>query len=79
MVDDHYFTLIKYSNQLPMQRHLSGVHNVHVWMPCPNINVLDAHVYCCEADPENFRNRSKLEIKHRFDVGTEGLNPVHAR
>ena len=74
MVGDHYFTLIKYSNQLPMQRHLSGVHNVHVWMPCPNINVLDAHVYCCEADHDILEQiKAEINIGESFRIGHSTL------
>ncbi len=29
---------------------VDGVHNVHLWSLCSNINVLDAHVYSCETD-----------------------------
>jgi Co/Zn/Cd efflux system component len=45
---------------------VSGVHNVHLWTLCSNINVLDAHVYCCETDPE-VRDKIKEEIKHRLE------------
>jgi cobalt-zinc-cadmium efflux system protein len=45
---------------------VSGVHNVHLWTLCSNINVLDAHVYCCENDPET-REQIKEEIKHRLE------------
>jgi len=45
---------------------VSGVHNVHLWMLCSNINVLDAHVYCCETDPKS-REQIKAEIKHRLE------------
>ena len=45
---------------------VSGIHNVHLWTLCSNINVLDAHVYCCENDPE-IRERIKDEIKHRLE------------
>ena len=31
---------------------VSGVHNVHLWTLCSNINVLDVHVCCCEKDSE---------------------------
>jgi len=46
---------------------VSGVHNVHLWTLCSNINVLDAHVYCCETDPE-VRETIKEEIKHRLEA-----------
>jgi len=45
---------------------VSGVHNVHLWTLCSNINVLDAHVYCCEEEAEA-RERIKEEIKHRLE------------
>ncbi len=45
---------------------VSGVHNVHLWTLCSNINVLDAHVYCCEIDPDS-REQIKAEIKHRLE------------
>lgn len=45
---------------------VSGVHNVHLWTLCSNINVLDAHVYCCETDPDS-REQIKVEIKHRLE------------
>jgi len=74
MVGDHYFTSIKYSNQLPTQRHLSGVHNVHVWMPCSNINVLDPHVYCCEADRDILEQiKAKINIGEPFRIGRSTL------
>ena len=46
---------------------VSGVHNVHLWTLCSNINVLDAHVYCCEADPE-VQETIKREIRHRLEA-----------
>jgi cobalt-zinc-cadmium efflux system protein len=46
---------------------VSGVHNVHLWTLCSNINVLDAHVYCCESDPE-VQERIKAEIRHRLEA-----------
>ncbi|MFA5330879.1 MAG: cation diffusion facilitator family transporter [Methanoregula sp.] len=45
---------------------VSGVHNVHLWSLCSNINVLDAHVYCCEADPE-IQETIKSEIRARLE------------
>ena len=45
---------------------VSGVHNVHLWTLCSNINVLDAHVYCCEENAET-RDQIKEEIKHRLE------------
>ncbi len=29
---------------------VDGVHNLHLWTLCSNINVLDAHIYSCERD-----------------------------
>jgi len=46
---------------------VSGVHNVHLWTLCSNINVLDAHVYCCETDPAA-QETIKEEIRHRLAV-----------
>jgi len=46
---------------------VSGVHNVHFWTLCSNINVLDAHVYCCENDPDT-REQIKAEIRHRLEA-----------
>jgi len=43
-----------------------GVHNVHLWSLCSNINVLDAHVYSCETDLHNLE-AIKEEIKHRLE------------
>ena len=45
---------------------VSGVHNVHFWTLCSNINVLDAHVYCCETDPDTLE-QIKAELKHRLE------------
>jgi len=45
---------------------VSGVHNVHLWTLCSNINVLDAHVYCCEADPE-VQEKIKADIRKRLE------------
>jgi len=46
---------------------VAGVHNVHLWTLCSNINVLDAHVYCCEGDPE-IQEKIKTEIKLRLEA-----------
>ncbi|WP_292370552.1 cation diffusion facilitator family transporter [Methanoregula sp. UBA64] len=46
---------------------VSGVHNVHLWTLCSNINVLDAHVYCCESNPE-VQETIKAEIRHRLEA-----------
>jgi len=44
---------------------VNGVHNVHLWSLCSHINVLDAHVYSCEEDPQRIA-RMKSEIKERL-------------
>ena len=44
---------------------VDGVHNVHLWSLCSNINVLDAHVYTCETNPWRYEEM-KAEIKHRL-------------
>ena len=45
---------------------VDGVHNVHLWSLCSNINVLDAHVYSCETDLHKLE-AIKQEIKHRLE------------
>ena len=45
---------------------VDGVHNVHLWSLCSNINVLDAHVYSCETDVHRLES-IKEEIKHRLE------------
>jgi cobalt-zinc-cadmium efflux system protein len=45
---------------------VDGVHNVHLWSLCSNINVLDAHVYSCETDLRKLEE-IKHEIKHRLE------------
>jgi cobalt-zinc-cadmium efflux system protein len=45
---------------------VDGVHNVHLWSLCSNINVLDAHVYSCETDTHRLE-AIKTEIKHRLE------------
>jgi cobalt-zinc-cadmium efflux system protein len=45
---------------------VEGVHNVHLWSLCSNINVLDAHVYSCDTDARNLE-AIKTEIKHRLE------------
>jgi cobalt-zinc-cadmium efflux system protein len=45
---------------------VDGVHNVHLWSLCSNINVLDAHVYSCETDVRRL-DGIKEEIKHRLE------------
>jgi cobalt-zinc-cadmium efflux system protein len=44
---------------------VDGVHHVHLWSLCSDINVLDAHVYSCERDVEKIE-RLKKEIKERL-------------
>jgi cobalt-zinc-cadmium efflux system protein len=45
---------------------VDGVHNVHLWSLCSNINVLDAHVYCCETDTHRLEE-IKTAIKLRLE------------
>jgi len=45
---------------------VDGMHNVHLWSLCSNINVLDAHVYSCETDLHKLEE-IKQEIKHRLE------------
>jgi len=45
---------------------VDGVHNVHLWSLCSNINVLDAHVYSCEMDLHKLE-AIKQEIKQRLE------------
>jgi cobalt-zinc-cadmium efflux system protein len=44
---------------------VDGVHHVHLWSLCSDINVLDAHVYSCERDVEKIE-KMKQEIKERL-------------
>jgi cobalt-zinc-cadmium efflux system protein len=44
---------------------VDGVHHVHLWSLCSDINVLDAHVYSCEKDVEKIE-LMKQEIKERL-------------
>jgi len=44
---------------------VDGVHHVHLWSLCSDINVLDAHVYSCERDVEKIE-LMKQEIKERL-------------
>ncbi|MCK9590941.1 MAG: cation diffusion facilitator family transporter [Methanoregula sp.] len=44
---------------------VDGVHHVHLWSLCSDINVLDAHVYSCERDVNQIE-QMKLEIKDRL-------------
>lgn len=45
---------------------VNGIHNVHLWSLCSNINVLDAHIYSCETDVRRL-DGIKEEIKHRLE------------
>ena len=38
---------------------VDGVHHVHLWSLCSDINVLDAHVYSCELDVERIEQISR--------------------
>ena len=44
---------------------VDGVHHVHLWSLCSDINVLDAHVYSCEREMEMIEEM-KQEIKERL-------------
>ncbi|MEI6293073.1 MAG: cation diffusion facilitator family transporter [Methanomicrobiales archaeon] len=44
---------------------VEGVHHVHLWSLCSDINVLDAHVYSCIRDVEIIE-QMKREIKERL-------------
>lgn len=44
---------------------VEGVHHVHLWSLCSDINVLDAHVYSCERDLDK-TEQMKQEIKERL-------------
>jgi cobalt-zinc-cadmium efflux system protein len=44
---------------------VDGVHHVHLWSLCSDINVLDAHVFSCERDVEKIE-QMKQEIKERL-------------
>ncbi len=44
---------------------VEGVHHVHLWSLCSDINVLDAHVYSCERDVDTIE-QMKREIKERL-------------
>ena len=44
---------------------VEGVHNVHLWSLCSNINVLDAHVYSCDTDA-----RTSKQSKRRSNTGS---------
>ncbi|MCX6691502.1 MAG: cation diffusion facilitator family transporter [Methanoregula sp.] len=46
---------------------VDGVHHVHLWSLCSDINVLDAHVYSCEHDVERIE-QMKQEIKERLEM-----------
>lgn len=43
-----------------------GVHNIHLWSLCSNINVMDAHIYTCEnslLEIEKMKNELKERLK----------------
>lgn len=44
---------------------VEGVHHVHRWSLCSDINVLDAHVYSCEQNVGKIE-QMKREIKERL-------------
>jgi cobalt-zinc-cadmium efflux system protein len=44
---------------------VDGVHHVHLWSLCSDINVLDAHVFSCETDVKQIE-QMKREIKERL-------------
>ncbi len=44
---------------------VDGVHHVHLWSLCSDINVLDAHVFSCERDVNKIE-QMKREIKDRL-------------
>jgi cobalt-zinc-cadmium efflux system protein len=44
---------------------VEGVHNVHIWSLCSNINVMDAHVYTKETDMMKIE-KTKTEIKKKL-------------
>ncbi|MBL7055982.1 cation transporter [Candidatus Woesearchaeota archaeon] len=51
---------------------VEGVHNIHLWSLCPNINVMDAHVHTLEPD------MGKLEhIKNEIKENLEKYNIKH--
>lgn len=45
---------------------VESVHNVHFWTLCPNINVLDAHIYSCESDARR-HEQMRAELRHRLE------------
>ena len=45
---------------------VDGVHDVHLWSLCSNINVLDAHVYSSVTDLRRLEE-IKQEIKKRLE------------
>jgi len=54
---------------------VDGVHNVHLWSLCSNINVLDAHIHSCITDVHRLEEIKK-EIKQRlkkFRIGHSTL------
>jgi len=47
-------------------RGVEGVHNVHIWSLCPNVNILDAHIYTGESNLEKIEE-IKQEIKDKLN------------
>jgi len=45
---------------------VGSVHNVHFWTLCPNINVLDAHIYSCDTDVRHIEEM-RAEIRRRLE------------
>ncbi|WP_321506093.1 cation diffusion facilitator family transporter [uncultured Methanoregula sp.] len=45
---------------------VGSVHNIHFWTLCPNINILDAHVYSCETNARHIETM-RAEIKRRLE------------
>jgi len=45
---------------------VKSVHNVHFWTLCPNINVLDAHVYSWDTDVRHI-GEMKMAVKQRLE------------
>ena len=59
----HFDAVVKDIESVPG---VSGVHNVHLWSLCSNINILDAHIYSCDPDVVNLE-QIKQEIRHRLE------------
>ncbi|MFA4860454.1 cation diffusion facilitator family transporter [Methanoregula sp.] len=45
---------------------VDSVHNVHFWTLCPNINVLDAHIYSCDTDVRHI-DEMRAEIRRHLE------------